>query len=102
MLNMNNYVIKNSNTIVKYIGNEKVIFIPKNITEIGNYAFAVTNSIEYIIIPDAVNKIGNYAFAECINLKSVIIFNNDINIGDNAFIGCTNLNFNIHKQILKN
>ncbi len=100
--------IENDNgtiTIRKYVGNDQNIIIPseingKQVTEIGDVAFAGCDSLINVTIPDSVNKISRNAFRSCKNLESVTIGNGVEQIGDYAFLLCENLiNINIGNNV---
>lgn len=60
------------------------ITLPNSLTRIGNYAFA-SNGIKSISIPGSVTAIGEYAFSSCVLLTSVTLLNGVEIIGDGAF-----------------
>jgi hypothetical protein len=60
--------------------------IPKGVTTIGKYAFAVCTSLASVVIPEGVTSIGNGVFAVCISLASVVI-PKGVTIGWFAFWG---------------
>ena len=63
----------------------------KNITTIGNNAFARCSSLTSINIPNSATSIGSGAFNGCTGLTSIDIPNSVISIGAYAFSGCTSL-----------
>lgn len=68
----------------------KNIFIPQNITHIGNYAFQ-NFGIKTISISDSVTTFGNSCFEGCTSLTSIIIPKNVTSIGNNCFKECSSL-----------
>lgn len=62
-------------------------FIPANITEIGERAFAGSSVLE-VTVPSTVKKLGQGAFAGCCYLKSVVIEDGLAEISDSAFARC--------------
>ncbi|MDP4119355.1 MAG: leucine-rich repeat protein, partial [Bacillota bacterium] len=52
---------------------------PKNITEIGDYAFVWCSKINSINIPASTKKIGNYAFAWCGSLTNITVSSENAN-----------------------
>ena len=66
----------------------KNIYIPSNITSIGNSAFSDCYSLQSINIPDSVTSIDEYAFQDCRSLQSITIPSGVTNIGNNAFYEC--------------
>ena len=69
----------------------KYVEIGKNVTSIGNYAFAYCCSLASVVIPNGVTSIGNYAFDYCYALKSIAIPNSITSIGNYAFAYCCSL-----------
>ena len=67
------------------------ITIPDSVTSIGWSAFINCTSLTSITIPDSVTSIGYYAFQSCTSLTSITIPNSVRSIGDHAFSGCTSL-----------
>lgn len=67
------------------------IVIPKNITEIKQYAFSNCTSIKSVEIGDNVTTIGRYAFLNCPILESVKIGKGTTNIESYAFWKCSKL-----------
>ena len=100
-------------TIQENEGQQKVVLlsVPKNlkhfdgtltdkagnvldIEEIDEYAFAETETLEWVILPETVKKIGFGAFRNCTALQEIMIESQDtIEIGDRAFDGCDFLRF---------
>ena len=66
------------------------IVIPKELEQIGGYAFAKCKNLTSVNIPDSVTGIGEYAFYDT-GLTNIIIPNNVTSIGSNAFAYCSNL-----------
>ena len=82
-------------TITKYIGDGTQVIIPKTIdgkeiTIIGDYAFAGTNIVS-LIMPDTVIYISSAAFLSCEALTSIKMSAALITIGERAFRNCTSL-----------
>ena len=69
----------------------KNIYIPSNITGIGNNAFYECQSLQSINIPDGVTSIGDYAFEGCLSLQSINIPDGVTSIGTYAFDNCYSL-----------
>ena len=69
----------------------KNLYIPNNVTSIGNYAFEGCNGLTSVTIPNSVTSIGDYAFKDCDCLTSVTIPNSVTSIGDYAFDFCSGL-----------
>ena len=77
--------------LIKYIGRDKKVVIPDNVTMIGDEAFSECRWITEIIIPKHVTTIGNRAFFECGNLTSITLPDSITSIGINAFCWCSSL-----------
>ena len=71
----------------------KNIYIPSNITSIGNSAFYNCKLLQSINIPNGVTSIGNQAFQDCYSLQSITIPSNVTSIGNSAFSGCYNIRY---------
>ena len=77
--------------LVKYIGKDRDIVIPKSVKHIGNEAFSGSLSLRSAVIPNSVEDIGDEAFALCSKLKAVTIADSVSHIGHYAFAGCKKL-----------
>ncbi len=75
---------------LQYFGEETVLALPSNITEIGAYAFAGTN-VRSVLVPGNVRTIGSYAFSGCDTLESVRLLSGVRTISANAFNGAVGL-----------
>ena len=75
---------------LQYFGEETVLALPSNITEIGAYAFAGTN-VRSVLVPGNVRTIGSYAFSGCDTLESVRMLNGVRTISTDAFNGAVGL-----------
>ena len=108
---VDDYIIKiidsssDSIEIIRYIGEETDITIPKELGElpvisIGNKAFADLENIQHITVPNGIEKIGDSAFSNCRGLLSVELPDSVTNIGQRAFADCVKLkSFNIPEKI---
>lgn len=63
------FIIKD-NVLIKYVGTDKKVFIPNNVTKIQEKAFWNTQ-IEELHIPISVTFIDYFAFKKCVGLKNV-------------------------------
>jgi len=63
----------------------KTVILPENLQIIKNSAFANCKSLEEIQFPDGVQSIGDWAFAGCKALKEITIPENVTEIGEGAF-----------------
>ena len=69
----------------------KDLVIPKELTIVGDYAFAGCNGITSINIHNSVTNIGIGAFSYCMGLNTIDIPNSVTTIGKDAFSGCHGL-----------
>ena len=67
------------------------ITIPDGVTAIGADVFHNCYSLASITIPDGVTAIGTYAFQNCYSIASIIIPDSVISIGSYAFSNCYSL-----------
>ena len=66
------------------------IFLPEDgPTSIGDRAFEMCSSLQYVQIPTCVRSIGDYAFAYCTSLKMIDFIGSAPGIGEHAFAGVT-------------
>lgn len=87
---------ENCNAIIETATNTLIqgcsqTIIPESVTEIGEEAFAICDSLTSIVISDNVTSIGAEAFRNCESLKSVTIPASIKSIGSMAFDWCKNL-----------
>ncbi|MFP4698375.1 MAG: leucine-rich repeat domain-containing protein [Eubacteriales bacterium] len=104
------FIIVGDGTLLRYIGNDKRVIIPKDVNIIanrafGNYGSAVIQydirynsnkeysypNIREIVLPESIKSIGNYAFTECEGLKKINLPKNLNKIGEHAFEECVKL-----------
>lgn len=79
-----NFEIENG-TLIRYIGNDKEVIIPKDVKEIDAQAFFDTDA-EKIIIPDGVEcDVNAYAFEHCEGLKYVY-FGSNVKISQGYYV----------------
>ena len=55
------------------VSNNGVAIIPEGTTEIGEWAFALCDSLKSVTIPESVTSIGDSAFIGCASLKSIVV-----------------------------
>lgn len=67
------------------------VYIGKNVSNIGNYAFYYCCSLASVVIPSKVANIGNYAFGNCYSLAFLVTPNGIVSIGKNAFVNGSSL-----------
>ena len=69
----------------------KTVVIEDGVTNIGDCAFLLCESLTSVTIPNSVTSIGNCAFYYCKSLTSITIGNSVTSIGESAFEGCSSL-----------
>lgn len=67
------------------------VVLPKDITSIDSYAFAMCQKLRNITIPDGVIAILNNVFSDCTSLVDIKLPNSIKEIGGSAFNNCTSL-----------
>ncbi len=70
--------------------NIKEIRLGKNITELGNFAFANCSNLSVVTL-DGVTKLGISAFEGCVSLGEITVPNSVTTMGERCFYGCTAL-----------
>ena len=78
----------NSNALEEYLGNEKYVSIPGDITTIEKNSFREKTQLLSVIVPQGVKSIENWAFNKSTNLKEIYIPGSVNKIGLYAFYGC--------------
>ena len=69
----------------------KKVVIEPGVSNIGQAAFFICNSLEEIVIPDTVTRIGKDAFYSCDKLSSIELPDSIVMIAAGAFEGCSSL-----------
>ena len=85
-----NFLIE-GDTLVSYLGKEKIVMVPEGIKKIESSAFWDNQSIEEVVLPESLINYGGDTFYNCKNLKKVNIPKSVMLIGDNPFAGCINV-----------
>lgn len=67
------------------------VVLPKELSNIGRYAFCECKNLRFITIPDSVTAIGDMAFYDCENLEMLSLGKSLRRIGYNAFYNCKSL-----------
>lgn len=88
-----NLYTKDGATLIRYAPGKNDFWfnIPKEVTNISDYAFSSSKELTDVVIPEGVSVIGEHAFAKCNNLKTVIIPKSVKKIDREAFYLCYNL-----------
>ncbi len=79
--------IMNGTTLLYYKGCDETVYLPYNVTKIGNGAFKGNTSVKEVVFTDSVTEIGDYAFYGCENLESFKINSKIESVGSFAFDG---------------
>ncbi|MDR0586460.1 MAG: leucine-rich repeat domain-containing protein [Treponema sp.] len=72
-------------------GRIKRVVLHNKITAIGNNAFAKCSALTDITIPASVTSFGSGVFGDCFSLSSITVPGNITSVPDNTFAGCKNL-----------
>jgi hypothetical protein len=87
--NFHNMRFVSENGVLKaYTGNEEEVFIPDNITVIGDAAFRQNGRVKRVVLHDKITAICRNAFARCTALTEIVIPPSVKTIGDSAFYDC--------------
>ncbi len=81
-------LISEEGELKKYMGTQKVVQIPEQVTKVADYAFYGCKTVEEIRMGDQVTSIGRYAFGYCTSLKKLQLSRNLVSVGDRLTIGC--------------
>ena len=79
-------------TLIKFIGKETDVIIPKRCHKIGNNAFE-RSDVTSVRMQDGITYIGNSAFNVCSHLSEIKLPNTLIGIGDSAFRSCSSIEY---------
>ncbi|MDO4520072.1 MAG: leucine-rich repeat domain-containing protein [Erysipelotrichaceae bacterium] len=78
-------------TLKKYEGSGEHVVIPREVTEIGDYAFYGASQLKSLRIPDTVREMGDNIFYDCESLEEVILPDSLSYIGSAMFSRCASL-----------
>lgn len=73
-----------------YTGDKTIVYIPKTVTQIAEYAFE-GKDLKAIIIPKSVKSLGKYTFKNCTNLEIIKCEQPVTDIPAGVFYGCESL-----------
>ena len=71
-----------------YCTSLREIWIPSEVTSLGNYAFQGCSSLEKVYLTRNIGEIGDSAFAECASLQIISLQEGLTSIGSRAFLAC--------------
>lgn len=74
-----------------YVNGKGVIVFNRDLTSVGDYAFALCSNLESIELPNNVTSIGNEAFGRCSNMTSISLPSGLNSIGRAALGSCSSL-----------
>ena len=88
-----NLYTKDGATLIRYAPGKNDFWfnIPKEVTNVSDYAFSFSKELTDVVIPEGVSVIGDHAFTNCNNLQTVIIPKSVKKIDREAFYLCYNL-----------
>lgn len=87
----NDFIIKEG-IVVKYLGNNENVIIPKGVRGLASCLFWDNQVIKQVDLPDSIVSIGGDTFYNCSNLEKVNIPINCKFMGNNPFAGCPKIN----------
>ncbi len=77
--------------LVRYMGNEEQIRIPKGVEMIGERCFFKNEQVKTVLCPDGLKEIREQAFAGCVTLQNVVLQDGLKRIEREAFAECKKL-----------
>lgn len=83
--------ITEGSRLIRYVGKNTIVRIPKEISIIESCAFWDNQHIEEVIMHDCIFNIGGDTFYNCKNLKKINIPKNCSLMGNNPFAGCPDI-----------
>lgn len=95
--------------LLKYLGAETRVVVPKGITMIAEEAFAGNETIDKVILPESLVEIGAEAFRGCLLMQTINLPEGLRKIGEGAFEDCVKLLrisipstiFNLEKRVFR-
>ena len=79
------------NILIRYLGKEERIRIPKEVKIIGERAFFGNEQLKTVILPEGLTEIREQAFAGCVTLQSAVIPKSLRKVEREAFAECKKL-----------
>ena len=79
---------ENELRVVRYLGNDSEINLPEGVTSIGRRAFLQKNIVN-VTLPGTLREIGDYAFAYCNKLEYISIPDSLERLGRSVFDSCS-------------
>ena len=76
--------------LTQYVGQDRVVTIPRGIHSIGNRAFAGLDFIDRVNLPLSLYSIGSEAFMDS-SITSILLPEDVSHVFSRAFVGCKNL-----------
>lgn len=86
----NDFIIQ-SGELVRYLGKDKIVTLPSNVTAVRAGAFYGNSSVKAVILPKTVKRVENYAFYNCAALKYIVFSAGTGSLGDTILYGCDKL-----------
>ena len=77
--------------LVRYMGNEEQICIPKGVEIIGERCFYGKEQLKTVICPESLSEIREQAFSGCVTLQNIILGNRLKRVEREAFADCKKL-----------
>lgn len=77
--------------LVRYMGNEEQIRIPKEVEIIGERCFFGNEAVKTVLCPEGLTEIREQAFEGCVTLQNIVLPENLKKIGREAFAECRKL-----------
>lgn len=87
---LGNFLLSGS-ILLKYLGSESRVVVPRGVTVIAQEAFADNEAVERVILPDTLEEIGAGAFRDCLLLQTIEFPFGLKHIRPGAFENCVKL-----------
>ena len=83
--------VTQGNKLIRFGNDTAKYYVPEEITELADLAFADSDRLISLQIPDSVSVIGNYVFATCYSLREIRLPASVTRIGAGLFQKCWNI-----------